>query len=53
MTSAKNLTMWFDNWAHDLVELGFATKLNDDGIDIPMKHVSHWMVVREFEVDGG
>ena len=28
--------MWFNNWAHDLVELGFATKLNDDGeIHIP------------------
>ena len=23
--------MWFNNWGHDLVELGFATKLNDDG----------------------
>ena len=28
--------MWFNNWAHDLVKLGFATKLNDDGeIHIP------------------
>ena len=35
-TTAKNLTMWFNNWSHDLVELGFATKLNDDGdINIP------------------
>ena len=35
-TTAKNLRMWFNNWAHDLVELGFAIKLNDDGeIHIP------------------
>ena len=35
-TTAKNLTMWFNNWGHDLVQLGFATKLNDDGdIHIP------------------
>ena len=28
--------MWFNNWGHDLVELGLATKLNDDGnIHIP------------------
>ena len=29
--TAKNLSMWFDNWAHDLVELGFATMLSDTG----------------------
>ena len=23
-TNHKNITMWFDNWEHDLVELGFA-----------------------------
>ena len=28
--------MWFNNWGHDLVELGFATKLNDNSdIHIP------------------
>ena len=35
-TTAKNLTLWFNNWGHDLVQLGFATKLNNDGdIHIP------------------
>jgi phage terminase large subunit-like protein len=23
-TNYKNILMWFDNWEHDLVELGFA-----------------------------
>ncbi len=28
--------MWFNNWGHNLVHLGFGTKLNDDGnIHIP------------------
>ena len=31
-TTAKKMMMWFNNWGHDLVELGFATKLNDDGL---------------------
>ena len=36
MDNSKKLTMWFNNWGHDLVQLGFATKLNDDGdIHIP------------------
>ena len=36
-TTYKNLSMWFDNWAKDLVELGFATWVDDVGgeIDIP------------------
>jgi hypothetical protein len=35
-TTAKNLRMWFNNWGHDLVQLGFGTQLNDDGdIHIP------------------
>jgi hypothetical protein len=35
-TMAKNLTMWLWNWEHDLVRLGFATKLIDGGdIQIP------------------
>jgi hypothetical protein len=25
-TNHKNITMWFENWEHDLVELGFATR---------------------------
>ena len=35
-TTSKNLTMWFNNWGKDLVQLGFATQLNVDGnIHIP------------------
>jgi len=35
-TTYSNLKMWFDNWGRDLVELGFAIKLNDDGdVHIP------------------
>ncbi len=30
-TTAKNLSMWFDNWEHDLVQLGFATMIGNTG----------------------
>jgi hypothetical protein len=30
-TNRKNITMWFENWEHDLVELGFATRDQDTG----------------------
>jgi hypothetical protein len=48
--------MWFDNWAYDLVQLGFAV-LGDAGDIVHiaddqlgriinfMKHACHWMVV--------
>ena len=37
----KNITMWFKNWEHDLVELGFATRDPDTGkIDILDKQLA-------------
>jgi hypothetical protein len=37
----KNITMWFENWEHDLMELGFATRHPDTGkIDILDKQLA-------------
>ncbi len=32
-TIYRNINSWFDNWGHNLVELGFATKLEDGNVD--------------------
>ena len=36
--------MWFNNWGHDLVQLGFATQLNDDG-DIHIPDNQLWRII--------
>ena len=39
-TTYDNLKTWFDNWEHDLVELGFATKDASGHVVIPEEQLS-------------
>lgn len=40
-TTKKNLSVWFDNWGNDLVELGFATRDASDSVVIPEEQLKN------------
>ncbi len=42
-TTYHNINSWFDNWGHDLVELDFATKLEDGNVDITNNQLK-WII---------
>ncbi len=54
-TTYHNIKSWFDNWEHDLVELGFATKLDDASVDIPNNQLMRIINIDEtcLALDGG
>ena len=34
-TTHKNISLWFDNWEEDIVELGFGTRDDNGKVHIP------------------
>ena len=40
-TTYNNLNSWFDNWEHDLEDLGFAKRDEEGDIYIPVEQLSH------------
>ena len=54
-TTYHNIKSWFDNWGHDLVELGFATKSYDGSVEIPNNQLQRIINIDEtcLTLDGG